>query len=180
MGTNENNPYAETVADILREMREAAKSTDLFNGEEVGEPLIRGTKVEDWADRIEAAEKREKAATEADALNVGGIVEAMRHKSGDSDAMREALEQVLKDLWDLMGTSSESAQSNMACEMSRKIRAALSAPARNCDRFATRSDAWDAFAATYFGPTDPGEMEYYFGVWLFAKAIEKGETDGSK
>lgn len=49
----------EKLAAILAEMRGAAKSTDLFNGEEVGEPLIRGTKVEEWADRIEAAVKRE-------------------------------------------------------------------------------------------------------------------------
>ena len=49
----------ETRADILREMREAAKTTDLFNGEEVGEPLIRGGCVEDWADRIEEAVQRE-------------------------------------------------------------------------------------------------------------------------
>jgi hypothetical protein len=48
-------PAAEPLAAIVREMRAAAKSTDLFDGEEVGEPLIRGTKVEEWADRIEAA-----------------------------------------------------------------------------------------------------------------------------
>lgn len=90
----------ETRADILREMREAAKSTDLFNGEEVGEPLIRGTKVEDWADRIEAAAKREKAATEADALYVGAFVEATRHKQvGNAAAMREALHKISTTIW---------------------------------------------------------------------------------
>ena len=57
---------------------------------------------------------------------------------------------------------------------------ALASPARNCDRYATWKDAWDAFAAAYFGPTDPGEMEYYFGVWLFAPAEGKEVSNGKQ
>lgn len=53
----------ETIDNIVDEMRSAAKSTDLFNGEEVGEPLIRGMKIEDWADRIKAAVERERMAS---------------------------------------------------------------------------------------------------------------------
>lgn len=47
------------LRNILSEMREESKSLDLFNGEEVGEPLIRGMQVMQWADRIEAALKLE-------------------------------------------------------------------------------------------------------------------------
>lgn len=48
----------ETVSAVLAEMMAAAKSNELFDGEEVGEPLIRGTCVAGWADRIEAATAR--------------------------------------------------------------------------------------------------------------------------
>ena len=48
----------ETVSEVLAEMMAAAKSNELFDGEEVGEPLIRGTCVAGWADRIKAATAR--------------------------------------------------------------------------------------------------------------------------
>ena len=48
----------ETVSAVLAEMMAAAKSNELFDGEEVGEPLIRGTCVVGWADRIKAATAR--------------------------------------------------------------------------------------------------------------------------
>lgn len=68
---------------------------------------------------------------------------------GNNAAMREALEQIRNDLWDLMGTSSESARSNMACDMSRKIRAAIAAPARNCDVFESEAERQAAFIDWY-------------------------------
>lgn len=74
--------------------------------------------------------------------------------TGNAAAMREALEQIRNDLWDLMGTSSESARSNMACDMSRKISAALSEPARNCD-VGTADEQADRFKAFCYANRTP-------------------------
>lgn len=86
---NNNN---ETEADIIREMREAAKSTDLFNGEEVGEPLIRGTKVAGWADRIEAAAKNAKGAWREERLRLQLAAASAEKAFNNADARRTLLE----------------------------------------------------------------------------------------
>jgi hypothetical protein len=49
----------EEIHKILAEIRTVARSQELFDGEEVGDALIRGSKILEWADRIEAAVKRE-------------------------------------------------------------------------------------------------------------------------
>ena len=127
MGTNENKPDMETIADIVREMREAAKSTDLFNGEEVGEPLIRGTKVEEWADRIETAAERERNAHTNDIHNALYMATGI---PGNAAAMRVALLNVRRiasiNICECEGDYSD----KKAIEI---VDAALSAPARNCD-----------------------------------------------
>ena len=50
----------QNIRDVVAEMKQKAKSSPLFDGEEVGEPLIRGSQVCDWADRIEEALGTEK------------------------------------------------------------------------------------------------------------------------
>ena len=60
----------ETIADIIAWLRRPRE------GENAYLTLWR----DEIADRLEAAHKREKAAIEADALSVGGIVEAMRQQ----------------------------------------------------------------------------------------------------
>lgn len=83
-----------------------------------------------FANRLEAAWKREKAAIEADALAVGGLVEASRataEKSsvvGDCAKLREALKTVKRYL---------DGYTVNVLEMRRKVDAALAAPPRNCD-----------------------------------------------
>lgn len=79
-------------------------------------------------DDIEAAWKREKAEAEADALAVGGIVEAARHMPGNAAAMHEALEAYLA-LWN-NGTMNDL---DKLRRVVGNMRAALSAPARQCD-----------------------------------------------
>lgn len=49
----------QTTLNVLSDMRQACKPNDLFNGEEVGEPLIRGMVVSAWADRLEDSLKKE-------------------------------------------------------------------------------------------------------------------------
>lgn len=78
----------ETIADIIAEKRRRAEAIE----RECAEKMKRGEMISDRyarelvafirreADRLEAAHKREKAAIEAAALAVGGIVEAARQK----------------------------------------------------------------------------------------------------
>ena len=101
---------------------------------------------------------------------------------GNSAAMRKALEDVRDDLWDLMGSSSESRQSIIACEMSRKIRAALSTPPRNCDRFNTgdvKRDAQDAMEAILHEGVAGyrGIAEYLLSP---VRMKQEGDDNGSK
>ena len=77
-------------------------------------------------DRIEAAWKRDVAKVEADALAVGGIVEAARHSpSGNAAAMRDALMEIR--------VCAMSDYEPGADYLIDKCNAAFSAPPRNCD-----------------------------------------------
>ena len=75
----------DTIADIIAEMRHNATArrrftlTDAFGGYETI-TIDRANTMLSLADRLEAAHKREVDAIEADALSVGGLVEAMRQK----------------------------------------------------------------------------------------------------
>lgn len=102
-----------------------------------------------FADRLEAAWKREKSEIEADALAAGGLVEASRataEKSsvvGDAVAMREVVKELLDAMYD-MGIDEETvsiAAESPNCHMHsvellsviKKAKAALAKPPRNCD-----------------------------------------------
>jgi len=57
-------------------------------------------------------------------------------------AMCKALESVHRDMWDLMGSSSETFREILAYRINTTIRAALAKPPRNCDIYGWR-DAWE-------------------------------------
>ena len=59
-------------------------------------------------------------------------------------------------------------------QIERWAEAALSAPPRNCDRFATLDDARNAFFADYV-PDETCSSATAFAIWLFDKA--KGDTE---
>lgn len=84
----------ETVMDVCAEWRDCIESADpsVWNDERIA-GLVKTTKAQqlEYLARIEAAWRREKAEAEANALAVGGIVEAERHTPGNAAAMREAL-----------------------------------------------------------------------------------------
>lgn len=90
------------------------------------------------ADRLEAAWKREKTAIEADALTVGGIVEAERKRErGDAAKLREAVEKIrviAKTFMDAtqMRRATDSARIDIG-DIKYLADAALAAPPRNCD-----------------------------------------------
>ena len=124
---NEN----ETVMDVCAEWRDCIESADpsVWNDARIA-GLVKTTKAQQIAylDRIVAAWKREKSEIESDALAVGGIVEAERHKPGNAAAMREALEMILDKV---NGLDEECGVDPV--EIRDLARAALSAPARQCD-----------------------------------------------
>ena len=114
----------------------------------------------------------------------------------NSAAIREALEAInsidtrrLKRLlYELVEADIfDGGQINKTISAVEKVRRALSAPARNCDRFNTGNPMKDAEDA-YFewqrycdNPTIPPscKIESAFKNWLFAKAAQlKGECDG--
>lgn len=121
----------------------------------------------DWADRIEAAWKAERESAEADALVVGGMVEAMRNeKRGNAAKLREAYEFAEEFLRDY-GTDWK--LHNKLCDM---LKSALAAPARNCD-VPHKDDhelwlRWQAFCAEIY----PSRMS--FSTWLLDLAQEGG------
>ena len=206
------NSKSETVADILVEMRNIADNSALY-------PFclhITGRNVKKWADRIEAAAKRDASEAELKWSRIGyeeRMAEEKKRKSGDTAAMREVLEEMAnmpqcedcagkeapncdsccketifspyvksaraalaappepvgnaaamretlvklrEDLWEMMGATSESFQERKACDMAQRIRAALSAPARNCDvgTAEEQEERFDAFCARHYGTND--------------------------
>ena len=99
----------------------------------------------DYADRIEAAAKREKSEIESDALAVGGVVEAERHTPRNAAALRDAVIKALTLLnvcdWP-PGVSLDGVG-----EVVREIDSALDKPPRKCDvGTAEEIDArWNAY-----------------------------------
>lgn len=206
----DNGQENENVDDVLAEMLERADAMQTY-GTTHGVRLA----IREFVIRIKTARKRELAKVEADALAVGGIVEAARRSTaekssavGNAEAMREALvtakkaichhaEYVCRKLaWENGNTQSNCIIMLCAhrdlCEAKTAIQEALSAPARNCDRFADELDAQLAFLNEvwlisvdretmlerdkYENWTD--EMRKRYGKWLLAPAAErKGEDD---
>ena len=120
--------HAETVADIIAWLRRPRE----------GENGYLTAWRDEIADRIEAAYKRENAAIEADALAVGGIVEAARKRErGNSAALRNALNLCVDEMCarcrDLAKARGNPAPCLNGCEPVRKAKAALAAPVKNCE-----------------------------------------------
>lgn len=145
----------ETIADIIAEKRRRADKIE----RDVAEKMKRGEMVSDCyarelvadirreADRFDAAHKRERAKIEADALAVGGIVEAARKSElsknasknwadfgqlGDAAKLRGVLETLRELLGDLLRLGDAEYHDDFSnfCNI---IDAALAAPPRNCD-----------------------------------------------
>lgn len=129
----------ETADDIIAEMREIADNPE----------CVAPTGLRHMADPLEAALKREKFAIEAEALTVGGMVEASRKSEmsknvsknvadfgqlGNAAALREALKNLV-DVIDRYDSGSplwwhDGAKGVMPL---KNAKAALAAPPRNCD-----------------------------------------------
>lgn len=135
--------------------------------------------------------KREKIEVEADALAVGGIVEAARRREetaekssavGNAAAMLGAM-LAIRDINDRRPHDAD------GYEINDIINDALSAPARNCDIYKNKKDAEAAFISEECKhPCGNCTINDKYGCalvhecgvdWLFAPAAErKGEGDG--
>lgn len=109
-------------------------------------------------DRFDAAHKREKAAVEADALSVGGLVQAMTSPVGDCAKLREALKTVKRYL---------DGYTVNVLELRRTVDAALAAPPRNCDKY-SHDEALNIWAAE-----NENERNGCFDEWLYHNATER-------
>ena len=162
------NSKQETIADIVAALRAVAYIQTAESPRDVLE----------FADRIEAAAKREREAG-AEAAQVCGEIgemigrEATREKSsrvGNSAKMRNALSDACYAMFNFLKT-----QNGGYGEMAKaldKAKAALAAPPRNCDRpeCATSKAAQDVWSSE-----DGGKTAYY--EWLLA-ASTKGAKEG--
>ena len=186
--TSENeNENRKTIADVLAKMER----------ESIIHVCIPATDLERYVKQIKEALKREKAEIEADALAVCGIVEAARHKAYDTRtaekssavcnaaAMREALQKIREKCVIY--------NNDLAEEIDALCGNALSAPARNCDLYATRPEmsmSYEAYrkaAMKRYGNGLTGRVPTVkqkpmtYDEWLIAPAAErKGEGDEQK
>lgn len=174
----------ETRADIIAEMRDKAA--------EVDGKLVAGAAAwfRDFADRIEAAAERERVEREfahkkvEEALSDEIAIRDEKIKQaapGNAAALREALENIrwlaqigeytLSARLTMPGFDETTINGKQDIRRAKKaescmqrLDAALSAPPRNCDRYATAKEArdeWNAIAALESGDAFD---------WIFAKA----------
>jgi hypothetical protein len=161
----------ETICDILREMRRGTIPKHRHDRE----LLLK------YAHRIEAAVKALKAdrdnwrrqALEEDARANEAQSVTDCNQLGNAAKMRETLEEI-SNLADAIYTHNECANENSLAILSM-CDAALSAPARNCDLYATEADAYRGWEL-YYASIDKLEDDYLdYEDWLFAEAKEETE-----
>jgi len=172
--TSENeNENRKTIADVLAKMER----------ESIIHVYIPATDLERYVKQIKEALKREKAEIEADALAVGGIVEAARtaEKSsavGNSAAMRETMSLFVHDFASFMKDVEHGIFHMMQCmDFVKKfiplMDSALSEPARNCDLYDNKTDAETRFVEET-GENDMAQHYWQmFAIWLFDTAARQ-------
>lgn len=172
---NEETDTPETLADIIAEMRRfaafAADRSRITPAPSIAaEQECHAAKLTKYADRIEAAAKREQQdAMKTAFLTKCKVCEKVGPAAapGNAAAQREALEWAAQfvelGVDDDLGADGQNLTT--AAEMAR---AALAAPARNCDRFQTEEEAYAAFMGLF--DHFKGERHYQYCRWLFAPA----------
>ena len=162
----------ETIADIVAALRAVAYIQTAESPRDVLE----------FANRIEAAAKREREAR-AEAAQICGEIgemigrEATREKSsrvGNSAKIRSALDKVVDFLRLTYAQDYPVSRDKLADAIDIGV-SALAAPPRNCDR----PECATPDAAQYtWNNEDGGKTAYY--EWLLATYTEGGTTDGKK
>lgn len=164
MSENEQE-WRKTLADIVAEMRTRSREIkEAFGGRPDGVENM----LDIWADRIEAIDS-------ADAWR-------SLYTPGNAAAMREALSDACYAMFNFLKTQNGGYE-EMANALD-KAKAALAAPARNCDLsggdYKMLHTAWFDWTGSPSGhlPAD-GTAKMTFAAWLLAPAAErKGDGDG--
>ena len=143
-----SNEDKETISDIVDDIR--AQNQGLPEDSYALSPLV--CDLLSFADRIEAAEKREREATREKSSQVGNAAK-----------MREALERIRRELIYDSCRSPITAFHDIVCEVSYS---ALVAPPRNCDVL-SKAEVLEMLKDSSFSKEDAIE-------WLYAEA--KGEA----
>ena len=124
---------------------------------------ITADRINGWASRL--AEACEQSVTDCNQL--GNAAKMLK-------ALERLRERALMDLYENAFVADPSGNYKEFIKRTIKIaESVLSAPPRNCDRFATLDDARNAFFADYV-PDETRSSATVFAIWLFDKA--KGET----
>ena len=174
-----SNEKQETIADIVSEMRIG----DLCASDTAAQSMYINDFLASYADRIEAAEKREREATREKPSQVGNASK-MREALNRADAV---LRLISKSAWFI---DANFAVTKAVIEAGNAIEAALAAPPRNCDRLSAdkckqilkmEMDVYIPQEATDNDREIAQRTAYGVIDALFAPYTEqKGETDGSK
>ena len=164
----------ETLADIIAWLRRPRE------GENAYLALWR----DEIADRLEAAHEREAAfhamtceANDRLREHLQIALDTDKRKCGDAAKLREAVVKIEKmahcDLCNVYPKYRDKFNAKIG-GIEREARAALSAPPRNCDRFVSAEQAWDAYDEWVESYRSKGKTEPFneFG-WLFAPATEQ-------
>ena len=171
----------ETLADIVAEIR----ANNCFLPDDNQSPTSTAGDMKRYADRIEAAAKREGILRDTVSFHCGDCVKFgfdcdAAKMVGNAAKLREVLERLL-DYW---------SRCDVTYPPERRLRdmalSALAAPPRNCDRFATAEDAYKAFSSYCFNRPSEGKCvgcpivgeggkSNCFGAWLMAAAQEGGK-----
>ena len=168
----------ETITDVIAWLRRPRE------GENAYLTLWR----DEIADRLEATIKRERAKIEADALAVGGIVEAERKRErGDCAKLREACANIAEYARSAMCHATDAHLLGYLNQIEGWSKAALAAQPRNCDVPLVVDGPADNNADKAWLVFKQHNHDAYFDVpgllrcidWLLAPATEKeGGNDG--
>ena len=169
-----SNAKHETIAEIIASKRSEAQYIRENNDTLIGRKDA--LKLEEEAGRIETAWKREREAGAEAAQICGEIGEMIGREAacklcnrlGNAAKMREACEALMSDIGGYLTDGLEVIWCGISGETIKKARSALSAPPRNCDRFANANEALKAFEK------EKGETLIEFIRWLFAET--KGDA----
>ena len=176
----------ETITDIIAEMR-IFKCRDLSTGE-----LEECTAISKYlADRLDAAHKREVDALSEQIADLSQqrdlwskraaeLVEkcneqyAKLKQVGNAAKLREACANIAAYARSAQCHATDAHILGYLSQIEMWACAALAAPMRNCDRFASAEEAWDAYDAWVESYRSKGKTEPFneFG-WLFAPATEQ-------
>ena len=175
----------ETIADIAAEIRRVKNPAS-------DTTLVESAWLDDWAARLEAAWKRERAfnamteaANERLREHLQIALEGNKKPVGNAAAMREALANIAEYAKSALCHTEDSHVLGYLAQIENHAYAALSAPARNCDLFDNWYDAhqeWERLPKDKLGYyVDANGVHECEQAWLLAPAAgRKGDGDGSK